>query len=438
MIVYTVSEINSLIKNVITNEFKNRHITVRGEISGIQISGRHTYLTLKDNDTAISVNFWNMCLKNEHGENVEISGKIDYYTKMGKISLIGNAIKNIGIGNLHNIYEKIKLEYEGKGYFNNSKTLPKIIKNVGVITSKTGAAIDDFIYILKKNHFFGNIYIYDCKVQGDDCPQSVSNAINYFNGINNIDALVITRGGGSFEDLIGFSNKLVLDAIYKSNKYTISAIGHERDHMLSDYIANYRAPTPSIAGEVISKIHEQKCNRINAIEYNILTIKNDIFKKIYEYKNLLNRKKQKIMDPYQNTIYKINIIMKQLRSHIKSTFNIYKQKIAKIDTQLKTQLNPKNDYEKLLNQKILRLNNITNKLKIIIRNDINIYNSNLNNCKVILNKNNIKDILKTGFALITNINNELIDDINNIFNKDVILIHSTGKIKVKIINIDDN
>ena len=131
---YTVSDINNLIKKSLQKDFKNQFV-IEGEISNLKVSGQHTYLNLKDAISSISVIFWNTKLTNKHGDNVSITGKIDYYTKNGYTNIIGNAIKNIGIGELHIEYEKLKKSYEKKGYFDNKKSLPENIKIIGVITS---------------------------------------------------------------------------------------------------------------------------------------------------------------------------------------------------------------------------------------------------------------------------------------------------------------
>ena len=266
----TVSELSNNIKYVLDNKFKNKTLKVIGEISGISIRGQNTWLKLKDNTTTLDVVFWRSCLSNRNGDNVEITGKVSYWSKSSQLKFVGEDIKQFGVGDLHQQYEDLKAKYEKAGYFNNRKPLPQSVKNIGVITSGAGAALHDFLYVLKKNNFSGNVYVYDCIVQGSKCPSSVAKGINFFNKqftVNNlsdseeeidtdikhtIDLIVVTRGGGSLEDLMGFSHKKVIESIYKSKKYVISAVGHEVDNMLSDSVANYRAPTPSVAGEVVN------------------------------------------------------------------------------------------------------------------------------------------------------------------------------------------
>lgn len=374
---YTVSDINNLIKKSLQKDFKNQFV-IEGEISNLKVSGQHTYLNLKDAISSISVIFWNTKLTNKHGDNVSITGKIDYYTKNGYTNIIGNAIKNIGIGELHIEYEKLKKSYEKKGYFDNKKSLPENIKIIGVITSEKGAALQDFLYVLNKNEFMGEVMIYDCIVQGPKCPISIAKGIEHFNN-SNVDLILITRGGGSFEDLMGFSHSNVIEAIYNSNKYIISAVGHEVDNMLSDYVANYRAPTPSIAGEVICSININDNKKIKHMENILNSIKNDIIHSIYKYRQNVQQIKNTIIDPTIEYNKYLDTILYKTITNIKNTLSMYK-----------TQLN-----------------------------------------KFKHNNSDINKMLNEGFMIMT-YKGHIVKDINNIFNKTVVLVHSSGSYDVII------
>lgn len=393
----TVTELNLRIQKSIKNDFDNNILVVKGEISNLKCSGKHTYLTLKDSNSSINVVFFGQSLDNSNGENVEIIGYIDFYCKTGQANLRGMSIKMEGVGNLHIEYENIKKKYQDMGYFNNKKPLPKLVKNIGIITSYNGAALQDFLYVLEKNKFSGNVYIYDCIVQGAKCSMSITSGIKFFNNSfipNNddndsidscdyidVDMIVITRGGGSFEDLIGFSHPKVLDAIYKSSKYTISAVGHEIDNMLSDYVANYRAPTPSVAGEVICSIANHT-DMLFLIENNIKKIRSDMINQLYKYKNTLHELNNKIVNPYKQVNDRINNILIDSVKYVKKYLLSYKQKI-----------------------------------------------DNFNN---ILQKHNYQEMMNEGMFLIVNNNGEIVKNIKNIFNKQVTLIHQSGYYEVTI------
>jgi exodeoxyribonuclease VII large subunit len=438
---YTVSQLTDVIKKALHIEFKNNKISVSGEISNLKVSGKHTYLDLKDDQTQLSVVFWGTSLDNKQGDHVEISGRVELYAKSGKINFIGSGIKNIGIGSLHTEYEKIKLEYENKGYFNNKKPLPKSINKIGIITSANGAALKDFLYVLEQSQFAGYIYIYDCAVQGANCPQSVAQGIKFFNSAfypkseqildndNNsektdnsdqtsdsgfdisdnkpkkqktksnlitkvkseitddvsevsVDCVIISRGGGSFEDLMGFSDPKILNAIYGSNKYTISAVGHEIDNMLSDYVANYRAPTPSIAGSVVCSVNYNNKKRLTQIETNINDIKKNLIQQLYKFKKTLKKLDAMIFDPREQFNKKLNDLLVCAKQHVKSLLTTYSHK--------------------------------------------------LNKFKNIINSNDVTDLLNHGFIMLTDSKNHIIMDPKNIFDKKINLIHSSGNYEVII------
>ena len=260
----TVSELNTKIKDVIVENMSDI-IRVKGEISNIKISNKNIYLALKDESSSISVIYWSgvdtLNDKVQNGDDVIVTGKINCFHKQGTYQIICSKIEKIGIGNLHEKYESLKKSFHQKGYFSKKRQIPNKINRIAILTSTEGAALQDVLYVLKSNSFSGEVVIKNCFVQGQNCPESIKSGIEYFNKLHKIkyfDILLITRGGGSFEDLMGYSSKEAVRAIYDSPIITISAVGHEVDCMLSDMAADYRAPTPSIAGEVISSIQKKK------------------------------------------------------------------------------------------------------------------------------------------------------------------------------------
>ena len=264
----TISELGVIIKNLIENNV-NKNIKIIGELSSVKRSGKHIYTSIKDNDSVIDVIFWNQFyFSNKEGDKVVIKGKLNYYSKTGKVNFIGIEIEAVGLGELYIEYQKNYDQFKQNGFFDNKKDLPINIHSIGILTAKEGAALQDILYVLNKNSYCGKVYIYNCVVQGPKCPSSIVEGIKFFKKNKNIkiDILLISRGGGSLEDLIGFSDKKVIKAINKCKIYTISAVGHEVDSMLSDFVANYRAPTPSIAAEVISKQYLEKINILEELK----------------------------------------------------------------------------------------------------------------------------------------------------------------------------
>lgn len=290
----SVSEFNNIIKELLQNNVSQR-LEVEGEISNFKVSGKNLFCTLKDTDSAVSIIKWdydnNLNLKN--GDKVTINGKIQVYTKSGNYSIIAYKIEKTGQGNIHNNYEKIKEEYTKLGYFDDNikKKLPTINK-LCIITSPEGAALQDILFVLNKNNYQGKIVIKRSIVQGSMCPKSVSDSIKQMNKwkdpIDNkpFDCILVSRGGGSFEDLMGYSDSKVIEAIYESNIFVISAIGHEIDFMLSDFAADLRAPTPSIAAEIICQSNQES-------------------KKLLEYKQWIDLVKEKIENNIENMMLKL-------------------------------------------------------------------------------------------------------------------------------------
>jgi len=309
--VHSVFEINSMLRTSVSQLFDNI-IAVHGETSNVKLSRGNLFFTLKGTNAALNIMFWNYSKQNTNiindGDKVIIYGKISCYVKSGTINFTCEKIIQSGdVGDNHKLYEKMKKIFMEKGYFdeNKKKQMPKIIKNIGIITAKDGAAIQDVLYVLNKNNFKGNVHIKNCIVQGNDCPINVASSIQYFkkNKID-IDILLITRGGGAFEDLMGFSDEIVIDTIYNSDTFIISAIGHEVDNMLSDYVSDYRAPTPSIAAEVISSYWKNISGTLDICKNYMLPQIKLLIDKYVEHKknNLLNIKKQ----VFDKIIKKIN------------------------------------------------------------------------------------------------------------------------------------
>ena len=341
----TVTQLNENIKSILCDAFSDI-IKIKGEISNIKLCSNpnRTFLTLKDNATSINVVSWDTKFENiKNGDDVFVIGKLTCYPKQGTYQITTNKIERIGIGNLHEQYEKDKQLFEKNGYFSKSKkskNIPTNIKRIGILTSIDGAAIQDFIKELKNNLFYGEIYVKNCFVQGASCPSSICDGISYFNKINKkhkIDILVITRGGGSFEDLIGFSHKDVVKAIHNTNIYTISAVGHEIDTMLSDYASDHRSSTPTMAGSEITTIQKKQKDELTNNLNKILKLKTSIVNKIAMYEEKINSSKNLLNSIEPNRF-------------IDSEFaKLMKIKTA-LHTKIKTNLDKKNDeITKLIN-----------------------------------------------------------------------------------------
>lgn len=294
---YTVSKLNQNLKSLINLQFPN-HVTVIGEISNLKGSHGHAYLSLKDSGSLISAVMWKsvFCKYNnlKNGDKVKAKGKIDVYSKTGQYQLYISEIELDGVGDLHQQYTQLKRKYQDLGYFESERKrkIPKVINNLGIVTSSGGAALQDILSVFNRNNIKLKVNIKNCKVQGTDCHQTIAQSIDYFQD-QDIDLILVSRGGGSFEDLMGFSHQDVIESIYKSNIPVISGVGHEVDFMLSDFVSDLRCATPSVAAEKItSNILEvnQKIEDYGDILNLGITEKIDFLKQIIKNTNLLNPK----------------------------------------------------------------------------------------------------------------------------------------------------
>jgi exodeoxyribonuclease VII large subunit len=319
------------ITNLINNKLNFTELfQIKGELSGYSKRGGNIYTMIKDKDSSIDVISWNDPNEYTNGDEVIITGKLNFYKKTARISIHAMTIEKKGMGDLFKKYILNKNNYEQKGYFDKDKKkkIPDLIENIGIITSADGAALRDVLYVLKEHNFRGNIYIKDCLVQGINASKSITNAINYFNLEKKIDLLLITRGGGSFEDLFQFSSDEVIQAIYFSKNYTISAVGHETDNMLSDYVADYRAPTPSIGAQFIVNNYLKKYSLLEKGKI----IKNLIKNSLYNKKNILNMKLHNIkkFNVFEKVLHDISTKKLKLNNHIRHKNYILKNRIKNI------------------------------------------------------------------------------------------------------------
>jgi exodeoxyribonuclease VII large subunit len=254
----SVSDLTSQIKNILEGEFEN--IWVSGEISNFKhhYSG-HMYLTLKDDDAeirAVMFKGFNQYLrfKPEDGMLVLAGGRLTVYEQRGQYQLVLKQMEPSGIGTLYLAFEALKRQLAEEGLFDleRKSELPKYPKSVGVITSKSGAAVQDIFQVLERRSPFVKILLRPTKVQGNEAAEDIADAINEFNDFKEIDVIIMGRGGGSLEDMWPFNEEIVARAISNSSIPIISAVGHETDFSISDMVADYRAPTPSAAAEIVS------------------------------------------------------------------------------------------------------------------------------------------------------------------------------------------
>ncbi len=252
----TVTTLNNQIKSLLESHFLT--ILVEGEVSRVTYHGSgHLYFTLKDKNSSISCvmfkgNNQRLKFRLEEGMKVIVSGGISLYTPRGSYQINCSSLEPAGSGALALAYEQLKAKLEDKGYFEQSrkKELPKFPKHIAIITSNTGAALQDMLNVATKRWPLLKITLFDTVVQGENAATSIAINIKKANSIN-ADVIIVGRGGGSLEDLWAFNEEIVADAIFNSHTPIVSAVGHEIDFLISDFTADLRAPTPSAAMELI-------------------------------------------------------------------------------------------------------------------------------------------------------------------------------------------
>ena len=273
---YSVSEITNIVKEILEQNLKT--IWIHGEISNYSCpASGHVYFTLKDENNQIKTAFFggrrkadDMDLKD--GTKVAVLGRVSIYGKRSEYQIIADEIQVVGVGNLLIEFEKLKKRLSIEGLFDASRKLPipKFPQKIGIITSRTGAAIRDILNILSRRYPSVDILIYPVTVQGDSAPPQIINALQEMDSLN-LDVLILTRGGGSMEDLWAFNDEKLAYAIAEVETPIISAIGHEIDFTISDLVSDMRAPTPSAAAELVVPDRQELLDALQAIENKVKT-----------------------------------------------------------------------------------------------------------------------------------------------------------------------
>ncbi|MCI7493419.1 MAG: exodeoxyribonuclease VII large subunit [Lachnobacterium sp.] len=296
--IYSVGQINNYIKNMFSQDFMLRNISVKGEISNCKYhTSGHIYFTIKDAAGTISAIMFagsrrGLGFTMKEGDKVIVTGSVEVYEKTGSYQLYARQIELDGAGNLYLQFEKLKNELEEMGYFAEEYKIPipKYARRIGIVTAPTGAAIQDIRNISKRRNPYVELILYPALVQGDGAAQSIVNGIHALEQIG-VDIIIVGRGGGSIEDLWAFNEKIVADAIFNCRIPTISAVGHETDWTIADFVADMRAPTPSAAAELAVFDYRQVQDKL--YEYN-RRMQNSLYNKLELSRQKLNSYKLKL------------------------------------------------------------------------------------------------------------------------------------------------
>jgi len=299
----TVSEINSYLNNKLKSDLKLRSVQVIGEISGYKTypSG-HSYFKLKDKDSQINAVMFayskhNLRFEPKDGMEVLITGKIEMYEVTGNLQLYASNIEELGTGKLYKEYQMLKKKLQKEGLFDEShkKKIPKYPDKIGVVTAKNGAAVRDIITTIKRRYPNCEVLVFSTLVQGEQAADNIVDQIRHAQEFD-LDTLIVGRGGGSIEDLWSFNEEIVAREVYACEIPVISAVGHEIDYTICDFVADIRAATPTAAAELAVPDGNELRNKID--QYNA-RINNSMTDRIEQYRYMLDQitKKQLFKNP---------------------------------------------------------------------------------------------------------------------------------------------
>lgn len=298
--IYSITELTHEIKKLLEDHYP--FIWIYGEISNLNIpSSGHFYFTLKDNNSRINAIIFKGQLRNikftpENGMYVIGFGRLSLYESRGTYQIIFEYLEPKGIGSLQIAYEQLKSKLSAQGFFDVSckKKLPFLPRNISIITSPTGSVLFDILNIIDRRFSDVNIRILPVKVQGELSELDIVNAIKLLNEYGNTDVAIIARGGGSIEEMQSFNSESVARAIFESDIPIISAIGHETDFTIADFVSDYRAPTPSVAAEIVVPL---KTDLLLSIKKATSSLKSYYIRHINDYRAAINNYLKRLKDP---------------------------------------------------------------------------------------------------------------------------------------------
>ena len=384
----SVSEVSNYLKKIIDNDFILKNLSVKGEISNLKYhSSGHIYFSLKDEGSKINAIIFKddalkLSFRLEEGMSIKVKGRVSIYPSSGSLQLYIKEVEEEGEGDLFIKFEKLKEKLKKEGYFDeeNKKPIPLFPKRIGIITSKTGAAIRDIINVSRRRNSLVDLVLYPAQVQGENAYKTIIDGIRYFNEKKDVDVIILGRGGGSIEELWNFNEEDLAKEIFKCKIPIISAVGHETDFTISDFVADLRAATPSQGAEIAVPLEE------------------DLYLNIKGAEEFLNKEIT-------------SLLLKE------------KEKVKSLEKILKLQ-SPK---EKIVNSYI-EVDNLKNRLDNILLSKIHIEKEKLKGINNLLMASNPISLLNKGYAIIEE-DKEIIKSIKQLKNdKDIKITLKDGKV----------
>lgn len=342
---FKVSEINQYIKRIFTGDLLLYDVSIEGEVSNFKYHyNGNMYFTLKDDKSKLRCVYFNSdiidCIMLEDGMNVVVNGYISVYERDGVYQLYVKNIKKKGTGELFEAFEKLKRKLEAEGLFDAKykKTIKYLPRKIGVATSSSGAAVKDIISVIKRRMPSTDIIIYPVLVQGEKAPNDICKAIKYFNSRKDIDLIIIGRGGGSIEELWAFNDEQLARTIFNSKLPVVSAVGHETDFTIADFVSDLRAPTPSAAGELVVPNVADLNYKLDSYLMSLISTFNQAINK---KKNELEHIRNKIISDspisiINNDKQRLDMILKDLVKTINQNYNNKRKKLEYLGSKLDT------------------------------------------------------------------------------------------------------
>lgn len=293
----SVSALNNYIKKTIDADFILSNLNIKGEISNFKMhSSGHLYFSLKDENSKINCIMFktyanSLKFRPKDGESVVVKGKVSVYEKDGAYQLYCYEMKQEGIGELYIAFQELKDKLEKQGLFDLShkRPVPKFPKKVGIITSPTGAAVRDIINVSKRRNKAMDLLLYPALVQGDNASEDIIRGLDILNNIEDVEVIILARGGGSIEELWAFNNEKLAYAVYNSKKPVITGVGHETDFTIVDFVSDMRAPTPSAAAELAVPRLQELEYKVESYREYLSTSINNVIRSNYNKTELLKK-----------------------------------------------------------------------------------------------------------------------------------------------------
>ena len=437
--ILSIKQINGSIKDLLEDSFPS--VWVRGEISNLRKpSSGHFYFTLKDQSSQISCVLFRSDANKissapRDGMQIIAYGSIGVYSPSGSYQIVVRQFIPDGAGQLQIQFEKLKNKLQTEKIFDtdHKRPIPVNPKKVAVLTSENGAALQDFIRILKRRNWSGLLGIFPVSVQGERAPLEIMEAITSVENSNSVDLIIITRGGGSIEDLWAFNNEHLIRKIYSCEIPIISAVGHEIDFTLTDFVADKRAETPSGAAEIISSQNIKNKETIHQIKSRIELAKN---RYLEYYKSNFKQmdsalKLRSPLGKIENAFLKLDSLESKMISANWTPFNIKRNKIESLSDQL-NQFDPQH----LIENHRQKLNQLNDKFESTSLLSFQSKKHRLELVKRELQSNDHKKILNKGYSMTTNLNGEIVYNSNHLNPKDLLLTHlKQGSIQSSVMKI---